>query len=179
MSATPPIPIDLLRRLRDSAHLTHEEFFTLPGWATRTSLSGKDHLSEAGIAYLDLLEENERLRADLGRVVHELRGLAVFNFPSGPPAPPITEPVVAEALAQVGAEMDRLAKEVERLTPKWRDGEPPEGVFVWRAGRVSPVETERIQGVMHFIGLRDEAIPWGSARWAPTARPPAAADEAP
>lgn len=133
MSATPPIPIDLLRRLRDGdvaksevpqehrdLRLTVDDSIVRDGWRVPVL-----RLSPLGQSYLDLLEENERLRADLGRVVHELRGLAVFNFPSGPPAPPITEPVVAEALAQVGAEMDRLAKEVERLSPHRLAGGAP------------------------------------------------------
>lgn len=175
-----PIPIDLLRRLRDGdvdrsevpqehrdLRLTVDDSIVREGWRVPVL-----RLSPLGKSCLDLLEENERLRADLGRVVHELRGLAVFNFPSGPPAPPITEPVVAEALAQVGAEMDRLAKEVERLRDAAKDGQ------LAAAERVTPIvgdiAAQRDAALRELIKRSRDTL-----RGAATAPSPAAADEAP
>lgn len=68
-------------------------------------------------------------------------------------------------------DLEALREQVSAVPLRWQEGDPPDGIYVWREHRVGPVETERIRGVMHYIGTAGEAFPWKKARWAPIPRP--------
>ncbi len=67
-------------------------------------------------------------------------------------------------------ERDRLRAEVERLTPKWQEGEPPFGqVLRDEDGEAMAVDVTTEGTYYRFGILYDE--PWGEARWAHIPKP--------
>ena len=74
-----------------------------------------------------------------------------------------------------------LLDEVERLTPKWRDGKPPAGQVVWRddgASEPHVVVTLTAEKRAEYEGddvcywdEEDGATDWGTARWCPIPKP--------
>ena len=70
------------------------------------------------------------------------------------------------------ARIATLEAEVARLTPTWQDGDPPEETAVWREGWLwAPVFIRRVDGRLCYLRPNYNYHPWGSARWAPIARP--------
>ncbi len=80
-------------------------------------------------------------------------------------------------VARLALERDDLRQRLMEAAPKWQEGEPPEGVFVWR-------EENGLAGIAHIVIKRNGVCgfqwlsghprgwhPWGTARWAPIARP--------
>jgi hypothetical protein len=76
----------------------------------------------------------------------------------------------------------QAADEIDRLTPRWREGEPPDAAFVWREACPYPVEVRHsVDGVFWFDSGHPGAstigawVRWTSdvyTRWAPIARLP-------
>lgn len=66
----------------------------------------------------------------------------------------------------------KLRAENARLTPTWRDGDPPAGVC-WREGVRLPVEVmiHHDGNVWWYRSSSDVGDAWGTARWCPIARP--------
>ncbi len=72
-------------------------------------------------------------------------------------------------------ERDRLREQVASLTPKWQEGEPPDGP-VWREGVDYPVRVKRSEryGLMYWDdGFRSWKADHGEPqpRWAPIPKP--------
>lgn len=73
-------------------------------------------------------------------------------------------------------ERDRMQAEIERLTPRWQEGEPPRPkdsfCDVWREGVTHPVCVGWFGDVgccYWYPGYPPS--PWGTARWAPIVKP--------
>jgi hypothetical protein len=72
-----------------------------------------------------------------------------------------------------------LVAELDRLTPRWQDGEPPSSeYFVWREGgdddvdRVVQLRLLVRKGPLHYYDVDTEAwVPWTPARWSPIPHP--------
>lgn len=113
---------------------------------------------------LDALAEVERLTA----AEHKLKTLISYNIGT-------TDVEPHEALRLMYEEGQRRLNEVERLTPKWQEGEPPDGP-VWREGVAYPVRVKRSEryGLMYWDdGFRSWKADYGEPqpRWAPIPKP--------
>lgn len=90
------------------------------------------------------------------------------------------------AILQAEVQIDTLRAEINRLTPKWQDGEPPKTepgkpVYVWREGCNEPVSVMYSNGDcyqshgVYWLSPENYTVgryePWGTARWAPIPRP--------
>ena len=73
-----------------------------------------------------------------------------------------------EAETERAVELSALRAEIERLTPRWQEGQPPEGA-VLREGEPHPVHVEGHGRWFRFHDLNGR--PWGTARWATIPRP--------
>lgn len=76
-------------------------------------------------------------------------------------------------LRTVWDECGALHAEIERLTPRWQQGEPPASCAeVWREGTANLVYVGRFDGVLCYWQSGDPPSPWGgTARWSPIVRP--------
>lgn len=86
-------------------------------------------------------------------------------------------------VARLAAERDELRQrpmaaqaEIDRLTPKWQEGEPPANSWVWRESQTmldpEPVQTRyAYDGPASYYDAEGTPEPWGTARWAPIPRP--------
>ena len=90
-------------------------------------------------------------------------------------------PSLREAAVELCAEVLILRAELTRLTPTWRDGEPPQnGAYVWRehpqgATIVEVLSTEDRADYdgddVRYWDSVDGPVSWGTARWCPIGVP--------
>lgn len=82
---------------------------------------------------------------------------------------------MARAQQLAPADIDALLAHIDALTPRWREGEPPEGSgWVWRRDEYGeqPVETRHdSDGRAGYYDGEGTSEPWGTARWCPIRRP--------
>ena len=111
--------------------------------------------AKAALMVAELLEKVEQLQRDLDA----------------------TKRAKAENDERFMIERDEARAELTRLTPTWRDGEPPQnGAYVWREHPQGATIVEVLsaedradydgEGVCFWDAV-DGAVPWGSARWCP------------
>lgn len=85
-------------------------------------------------------------------------------------------------MVEMSATKARLRFKIAEMTPRWREGEPPAGSWVWRENEPFPVYTlteadhhdfanpdNPDNARLYWIG--DGAYPWGTARWCPIPKP--------
>jgi post-segregation antitoxin (ccd killing protein) len=106
---------------------------------------------------------------------------SLLDLPMPPGAEPPGWTTVLDTVSATVFQLGEARKEIERLTPKWQEGEPPAGQVVWREDGASKphvvvtlTDEERAEyegtGVCYW-DEEDGAKDWGTARWSPIPTP--------
>lgn len=120
----------------------------------------------------DLLREahatNDRLRAQLADATRHNAALThrLAELTCGEP-----DPIMVAASATIA----KLRAENARLTPTWREVEPPPNALVLRErpdGELQAVHTVRVADRICIMHSSGDVLAWGNARWCPIAQPP-------